>query len=169
LLQRDARLVSVRAAESSGFEWTWSRLSPSMSTWSEDHQGLWHRWMDEENRFFAADHTRPDQADRATKLGHGCSNVTQAHSRGAELGRSCQCRSNSAKAPMTESLRFANGESSPVKVRFSWRNPIRTPVMVSFWTRDRRSGGAEQDPSFLSAPREHWAPFCNAVHHDDHL
>ena len=48
-------------------------------------------------------------------------------------------RSNSAKAPMTESIRFAMGESSPVKTRCSLRNSIRTPFLVSFCTSERRS------------------------------
>jgi hypothetical protein len=34
------------------------RLRRGIERDGEDHRGLWHRWMDEENRFFTADHTR---------------------------------------------------------------------------------------------------------------
>lgn len=34
------------------------RLRRGIERDGEDHRGLWHRWMDEENRFFAADRTR---------------------------------------------------------------------------------------------------------------
>ena len=47
--------------------------------------------------------------------------------------------SNSAKASLTDSMRFAAGESSPVNVRFSFTNSIRTPRLVRFCTRRRRS------------------------------
>jgi hypothetical protein len=62
-------------------------------------------------------------------------------------------RSNSAKAPMTESNRFARGESSPVKVRFSLTNSIRTPSLVSFCTRDRRSSRFRASRSMLCTTR----------------
>jgi hypothetical protein len=39
-------------------------------------------------------------------------------------------RSNSAKAPVTDSIRLAIGESSPLKTRCSLRNSIRTPRLV---------------------------------------
>ena len=38
-----------------------------------------------------------------------------------------KARSNSANAPITDSIRFAIGESSPVKVKCSLRNSMRTP------------------------------------------
>jgi hypothetical protein len=34
------------------------RLRRGIERDGEDHRGLWHGWMDEESRFFAADHTR---------------------------------------------------------------------------------------------------------------
>ncbi|MDQ0618181.1 hypothetical protein QFZ33_002205 [Arthrobacter globiformis] len=37
---------------------------------------------------------------------------------------------DSAKAPMTESIRLAMGESSPVKTRLSLTNSTRTPLWV---------------------------------------
>ena len=42
-----------------------------------------------------------------------------------------KARSNSANAPMIDSMRFAMGESSPVNVRFSFMNSIFTPRFVS--------------------------------------
>lgn len=43
-----------------------------------------------------------------------------------------KARSNSAKDPMTESIRLAIGESSPVKVTPFFTNSMRTPLFVRF-------------------------------------
>ena len=54
---------------------------------------------------------------------------------------------------MTDSIRFAIGESSPVKVRFSLTNSMRTPRRDSFPTMRRRSSRLRARRSML------WTPF----------
>lgn len=56
-----------------------------------------------------------------------------------EFGFSGECRSqvnqvNSAKAPITDKIRLAMGEFSPVNTRPSFSNSIRTPRLVRFCT-----------------------------------
>lgn len=51
--------------------------------------------------------------------------------------------------PMTDSIRFAIGESSPVKVRLSLTNSMRTPRLVSFCTRRRKSSRLRAKRSML--------------------
>src|SRR4051794_3801510 len=58
-------------------------------------------------------------------------------------------RSNSAKAPITDNMRLAMGESSPVKERCSLTNSIRTPLPVRVWTIRRRSSRLRASRSML--------------------
>src|SRR3546814_2333903 len=70
-----------------------------------------------------------------------------------------RARSNSAKAPMTDSMRLAIGESSPVKHRLSLTNSIRMPRLVRDWTSLRRRS-EEHTSELQSLMRISYAVFC---------
>ena len=53
------------------------------------------------------------------------------------------------ESAVTDSIKFAIGESSPVKVRFSLMNVMQIPRLVSRWTRWRRSSRFRASRSML--------------------
>src|SRR3546814_9044417 len=77
-----------------------------------------------------------------------------------------RARSNSANAPMTESIRLAIGESSPEKARLSFTNSIRTPLlegiawMVRQTTLRKNSRSEEHTSELQSLMRISYAVFC---------
>ena len=58
---------------------------------------------------------------------------------------------------MTDSIKFASGESSPVKVRFSLTNSMRTPRLVSFCTMSRPRSAAVCLSSASDGRSRYWS------------
>jgi hypothetical protein len=70
-------------------------------------------------------------------------------------------RSNSAKAPMTEGMKLAVGESSPVTTRLSLTNSTRAPLRASL---DESTGIIEVSGEPVHALNYHSVPIAGEPH-----
>ncbi len=82
-------------------------------------------------------------------------------------------RSNSANAPITESIRYAIGESSPVKAKLSFRNSISYRIGSAVLRADANHRGCAQDgPCYEQLRRlrsgrsRAWLPIRDDAHRD---